>query len=114
MNVEGTHHDDQERGRPITMGPILRGSRKRHNNAPTMSARGGIRHDSQTFVRPDPIPAVPFALGLLFITGLIEGRVEGSIIGGIISCAVNRPIPRAASQPTFLTGSLASPFAISI
>jgi hypothetical protein len=66
------------------------------------------------FVRPDPIPAVPFALGLLFITGLIEGRVEGSIIGGIISCAINRPIPRAASQPTFLTGSLASPFAISI
>jgi hypothetical protein len=60
----------------------------------------------------DPIPVVPFALGLLFFTGLIEGHVKGSI-GGIILCAVSRPIPRAL-QPTFLTGFLARPFAISI
>lgn len=61
-------------------------------------------------VRQDLIPVVPFALGLLFITGLIEGCVEGPFGDS----AVDRPIPGAPSQPSFLTGFLACPFAISI
>ncbi len=39
MNSKSTHHGDQERERPITMGPILQGSREKHNNAPTTSTR---------------------------------------------------------------------------
>ena len=38
VNSKSTHHSDQERERPITMGPILRGSWEKHNNTPTTFA----------------------------------------------------------------------------